>query len=139
MKAEMAANIFNPALPDEEGVQTRLNDVPMVSLILARHFNGRIIKLLNGDGCWLEGDEFRLDDAKALHCNLVRVPKWIFAVFQKTDTTARYVKGDQAVAVVENGGSITINGLKQEVNIIWDSEYGIEILRHKEEIDESCD
>jgi CRISPR-associated endonuclease/helicase Cas3 len=139
MKADMAANIFNPALPDEEGVQTRINEVPMVSLILARHFDGRIIELLNGDGCQLESEEFCLDDAKVLHRNLVRVPKWIFTLFQKTDATAQYVKGDQAIAIVENDGSIRINGLKQSVRIAWDKDYGVEIFRDKEEVDESCD
>jgi CRISPR-associated endonuclease/helicase Cas3 len=139
MKAEMAANIFNLALPDEEGVQTRINEMQMVSLILARHFDGRIIKLLNGNGCHLKGGEFCLDDAKALHRNLVRVPKRIFALFQKTEATAQYVKGDQAVAIVENDGSIKINGLKQSVRITWDKDYGVEIFRDKEDIDESCD
>ena len=139
MKAEMAANIFNPALPDEEGVQTRLNEMPVVSLILAKCFDGRSIKLINGDGCRLEGDEFRINDARALHRNLVRVPKWVFELFHRTEATARYVRGDQAIAVVEDDGLIKISGLKQGTRITWENVYGIEILQDKGEDNESCD
>jgi len=61
MKADMAANMFNTALPDEEGVQTRLNEIPMVSLVLVRQFDGHSITLMNGESCWLKSDEFQID------------------------------------------------------------------------------
>jgi CRISPR-associated endonuclease/helicase Cas3 len=139
MKAEMAANIFNPALPDDEGVQTRLNDIPMVSLVLARQSDRHSIKLMNGEICRLKKDEFHINDAKALHHNLVRVPKWTFDVFRGTEITARYVKGDQALAVVGDDGLINISGLKRGIQLTWDNVYGIEILQDKEDFDEPCD
>jgi CRISPR-associated endonuclease/helicase Cas3 len=141
MKADMAANIFNPVLPDEEGVQTRLNDYPMASIVLAKQFDGNSVTLMNGESCWLKGDEFHIDDARALHRNLVRVPRWIFTDFYKTGITSRYIKGDQAIAVVGDDGAINISGLKKGIRITWDKDniYGIEILRDKEGADEPCD
>jgi CRISPR-associated endonuclease/helicase Cas3 len=139
MKAQMASNIFNPALPDEEGVQTRINEMPAVSLVLGQSIDGYSITLINGGACLLKGEDFRINDARALHRNLVRVPKWIFEDFHRTDITARYIKGDQAIAVVDKGGSIDIRGLKQGIDIIWDEITGIEIIQDKEDTDESCD
>jgi CRISPR-associated endonuclease/helicase Cas3 len=139
MKAEMAANIFNPALPDEEGVQTRLNDVPMVSLILSRHCDKKKLVLINSESCWLDSEDFDLNAARSLHRNLVRVPKWVFNKFRYSKKTERYVRGDQAIALLGNNNFIEINGLKRDVKLSWDNNYGIEILFEEGVDNESCD
>lgn len=139
MRAEMASNIFNPALPDDEGVQTRLNDVPMVSLILAQYCNKKRIILINGETCRLDSEDFDLNAARSLHRNLAKVPKWAFDQFRNSKVTERYVRGDQAIALLGADNLITINGLQQDVKLHWDNNYGIEILLKKGVDNESCD
>lgn len=136
--AVMNSNFFNLALPDDEGVQTRLNSVPTVSLILAEGWSKNEAALLNDEHALLGGKGFRLDTARALHRNLVRVPKWAFDVFQGTEVTARYVRGEQALAKVEEG-KINVPGLKPGVSLRWDDELGVEILRDKGDKNEPCD
>ena len=139
MRAKMAENIFSPALPDEEGVQTRLNAVPMVSLILAKQCDKKKIILINGEPCRLDSEDFDLNAARSLHRNLAKVPKWIFDHFRSSKTTERYVRGDQAVALLEENNFIAIKVLKQDVKLHWDNNYGIEILLKKGVDNESCD
>lgn len=132
MIAERNANLFNLALPDDEGVQTRLNPVPTISLVLAKERRGRHVVLLNDDRAQLDGEEFSISTARALHRNLVRVPKHrAFAAFQATEEIARYVRGDQALATVETSGLVSVPGLRSDVRLRWDHNYGLEILREK--------
>jgi len=139
IQAEMNTLMFNPALPDDEGVQTRKNDFPKVSLILACEWNRQKAELVNGTRCVLVGDDFILATAKALHMNLVRVPKWIFANFTNTEVTKRYVRGEQAIAKVEDNGCINVAGVKENVSLQWDKVYGVKILRNGGVNNESCD
>lgn len=139
--AQMAANIWNPMLDDQEGVQTRVSEVKTILLILAVSLQGQQLTLLNGEVANLADDIFRLDTARALHRNLVKVPKSAFTVFQREETTRRYVKGEQAIAWVQPDGTIKIPGLKEDISLYWHIDRGVEIRRGKEgKIDhESCD
>lgn len=137
MVAERNANLFNLALSDEEGVQTRLNSVPTVSLILAKERCGNSIKLLNGDRIHMKGDEFDITNARALHRNLVRVPKRkVFAAFQTARETANYVRGEQALAVIDVSGLVSVPGLRPDVRLQWDRDYGLKIVRDGGEADD---
>lgn len=137
MIAERNTNLFNLALPDDEGVQTRLNPVPTISLVLAKERRRGQVVLLNGDLVQLEAEQFSISTARALHRNLVRVPKKrAFATFQATEETARYVRGEQALATVDNAGVVSVPGLRTDVRIRWDPDYGLEIRRETEEEDD---
>lgn len=139
MQAEMNTLMFNPALPDDEGVQTRKNDFLKVSLILACEWNRKKAGLLNDTKCVLAGDDFLFATAKALHMNIVRVPKWVFKDFKSTEITKRYVRGEQAIVKVEDNGNINVPGLKENVTLQCDKVYGVKILRNGEVKNESCD
>lgn len=139
--AHMAANIWNPMLDDQEGVQTRVTEVKTVQLILAIALKGRQLALLNGDLANLADGAFRLDTARALHRNLVKVPKSAFATFRREETTHRYVKGEQAIAWVQHNGRLKIAGMKEGNSLYWHSNHGLEIRRGEDgEVDhEPCD
>lgn len=137
MIAETNANLFNLALPDDEGVQTRLSPVPTISLVLARERRRGQVALLNGDVVQLGGEQFSISTARALHRNLVRVPKKrAFAAFQATEETARYVRGEQTLATVDDAGVVSVPGLRADVRIRWDPDYGLEICRETGEEDD---
>lgn len=127
--AEMRANIWQELLDDQEGVQTRVSPVETVQLILALRSDGARFTLLNGDQVDLSGEAFRIADARALHRNLVKVPKSEFSVFSKTVATSRYVKGKQAVALVASGGRLEVSGMKEGRSFFWSNELGVEIRR----------
>lgn len=139
--ALMAANIWSVALEDQEGVQTRVSEVKSVQLILTTERKGKQLVLLNGEQANLSDDTFRLDTARALHRNLVKVPKTEFAAFCTEDATSRYVRGEQAVALVQPGGSVSIAGLKDGRSLHWHIDRGLEIRRESggREEHEPCD
>lgn len=141
MIATRNAHLFNLLLPDDEGVQTRLNPVPTVSLVLAKERRGREVALLNGDDAQLDAEQFSISTARALHRNLVRVPKKrAFAAFQATEQTARYVRGEQSLAMVDALGFVSVPGLRSGVRLRWHPEYGLEFLRGEgQDDDEPCD
>jgi len=127
--AEMNSNIWNPLLDDQEGVQTRISTVESVQLLLCTERKGKQIALLNGEQANLSDDKFRLDTARALHRNLVKVPKSEFAAFRTEDATSRYVKGEQAVALVQSNGNVVVAGLKDDRSLHWHIDRGLEIRR----------
>lgn len=127
--AEMSSNIWSPLLDDQEGVQTRVSAVETVQLILATARKGRQLALLNCEQANLSDDQFRVDTARALHRNLVKIPKYEFAAFRSEEATSRYVKGEQAVALVQPDGSVDIAGLKDGRSLHWHIDHGLEIRR----------
>lgn len=139
--AEMNSNIWSPLLDDQEGVQTRVSTVESVQLILSTERKSKQLALLNGEQANLSDDVFRLDTARALHRNLVKVPKSEFAAFHTEEATSRYVKGEQAVALVRPDGSVDIAGLKDGRTLHWHIDRGLEIWRGTKgrEEHEPCD
>lgn len=139
--ALMNTNIWQAQLNDEEGVQTRVNSYKQVSLVLARRTENGAIMLLNGDAADLNGERFDINAARALHRNLVRVPKAIFDQFTPNKDTARYVRGEQSLGLVGADGFIQVGGLKTGTALRWDDHAGVAITRDEkmETNDEPCD
>lgn len=129
-------NIWQVTLADEEGKQTRLNDQPTVSLVLARSFDGHSGVLLDGSAITLTDEEFDIRVARVLHCNLVRVPKWVFDRFESAQTIKRYVRGERTIAVVGEDGVIGLAGLKAELILRYRDDLGVVIERKAGEDDE---
>lgn len=127
--AEMNSNIWSPLLDDQEGVQTRVSTVESVQLILSTERKSKQLALLNCEQANLSDDKFRLDAARALHRNLVKIPKSEFDAFRSEENTSRYVKGQQAVALVKPDGSVDIAGLKDGRLLHWHIDRGLEIRR----------
>jgi len=74
----------NPALPDEEGVQTRYGEIPTAQLLLAKGIEpvdaqSARVGLLNGQTITGDARRFDLTLARAIHKNLTRVPRWAVA------------------------------------------------------------
>lgn len=137
MIAQRNANLFELALPDDEGVQTRLNNVPTVSLVLAKERIQKDVVLLNGERVHLGGDEFDVATARALHRNLVRVPKRrTFASFLLSKETATHVRGQQALAFVDGSGDISVPGVRSDIRLRWNQHYGVEIFHEGESGDD---
>jgi CRISPR-associated endonuclease/helicase Cas3 len=139
--ALMSANIWQAALNDEENVQTRIGSYKQVSLVLARNAENGVTTLLNGEIATLIGERFDITAARALHRNLVRVPKSIFEKFPYGQETKRYVRGEQVLVLVSPDGIIQADGLKTGTTLSWSDDVGVMIVREeeKETLDEPCD
>jgi CRISPR-associated endonuclease/helicase Cas3 len=139
--ALMNTNVWQVQLNDEEGVQTRVNSYKQVSLVLARRMENGVATLLNNELAELKGERFDINSARALHRNLVWVPKMIFEKFSSDKDTARYVRGEHALVLVGTDGVIQASGLKSGTVLRWDEHAGVAINRDekKEMNDEPCD
>jgi CRISPR-associated endonuclease/helicase Cas3 len=119
-QAETAQNVWNlPALKDEEGVGTRLNECPTLPLILARAVDQNAVTLLDGEVIAVQAFRFDYDVAKALHRNTVKAPAWWFA------NKDRCLKGMPAAVVAMVG--LHIRG-RVELGIVDGSRVNAESL-----------
>lgn len=133
-KALMSSNIWNISLPDEEGVQTRLNDVQTVAVVLCQSINEKEAVFIDGRSGQLGGDTFRLSTAQAIHKNLVRVPQYCFDNAQACPAFTEYLFGAQSVGVVAESGTVEVTGLKSGIRFVYSDELGLVIEKRKEEV-----
>ncbi len=147
-RAEAVQNVWNlPALRDEEGIGTRLNERPTLPLILVREVTHE--KLIPLDGAPIPLQSFRFDyaTAKALHWNLVKAPAWWFAhkeLYLKSvprsvaEMVALHVRGKVEIAEVQ-GNTIRADSLGDGVTLDFDPDRGLArsaIVRTKASIPE---
>jgi CRISPR-associated endonuclease/helicase Cas3 len=99
-----------PDLADEEGVQTRYNSYPSAELLLIRGIDrldkhSERVVLLNGETVTVHDREWSFATAKAMHWNLVRVPRWAAEAGFGTVSrgVANHVSQRAAVGVVQDG------------------------------------
>jgi CRISPR-associated endonuclease/helicase Cas3 len=128
-QAQRATNLWQVPLEDEEGVQTRINELPTLSLVLCRSTSGTSIELIDGSRCSLDGEEFNLPAAQAIHRNLVRIPEYHFEATETHPSIAQYLRGRYAIVTVRDDGTVSVRGLKDGTALRWDSDFGLVIER----------
>jgi hypothetical protein len=142
-------------LADDEGVQTRYSNRPTASLLLAREVDkldavSVRLALLNGDVAAASRREWSLDAARALHRNLVRMPRWAVraGLGSAPDWLRLHVSGPAVVGLLQPGGEVRFLGSDAESGLSYCPERGILITRGKPTVraaqedwdeDESCD
>ena len=136
----------NPALPDDEGIQTRYGGVPTAMLLPAyaieAHDKGAMtLHLLSGEKVTASAREWSLEVAKAIHRNLVRIPLWAVAGrLQSAPCLANYVFREIATGVVLADGRIRLPDGDSAVALRYETDMGIIIERIQgEETIESYD
>lgn len=134
-KAMMSSNIWQAALDDREGVQTRLNEMPTVSMVLCRSMTGRVAQFIDGTTAEFSGEGFLFATAKAVHRNLVKVPEYCFDRVEPCAEFDEYVLDSHCAGIVGEDGAIIVNGLKGKMKLHYSNEMGlfIERLSGKEE------
>jgi CRISPR-associated endonuclease/helicase Cas3 len=126
-KAAMNSNYWQPQLPDEEGVQTRLNEMPTVSVVLCRSINKQEAVFIDGTSGKLGGDMFRFSTAQAIHKNLVKVPEYCFDNIKSCPAFADYLYGEQGVGIVAERGPVEVKGIKSGTRLYYSDELGLVI------------
>ncbi len=130
-KALMSSNLWQVALEDEEGVQTRLNELPTLSLVLCRSISESSAEFIDGTSRTIASEEFQLTTAQAIHRNLVKVPQYLFEKTEVNLLIARYLRGRQCVGLVQSDGVVSVRGLKNGVALRWDIELALGLVIEK--------
>ena len=128
-KAALNSNYWQPQLPDEEGVQTRLNDVPTISLVLCKEFMDKQITFLDNTKADVGAEEFQLSIAQAIHKNIVKTPEYYFDVIEGFKAFSEYVRGTQTIGRVNDNGFVFVKGLKEGVSLYYSNTLGLVIIK----------
>lgn len=126
-KALMNSNVWTIHLPDEEGVQTRLNEIETVSLVLCRYLDKKKANFIDGSSSPLVTDKFSLPLAQAIHKNLVKVPEYCFDGAQPCPQFKEYLFGRQCAGIVNEDGTVSVNGLKGKYRLFYSPKMGLVI------------
>ena len=128
--ADQNSRYWQPLLPDEEGIQTRLNEVPTVPLILCRQDKNDKVILLNFDEIVIEKNRFDLACAKSLHKNIVKMPYKYFNNCSPPDLRFRdYLSGAYFLGTVGDNNTIHIDGLKSGTTLQWNNDEGVKAIK----------
>lgn len=136
MKAQMSTNIWQAALDDREGIQTRLNELPTVALVLCRKMTNEQVQFIDATTAKLSASEFIFATAKAIHRNLVKVPEYCFERVVSCPAFEEYLHESQCAGIVDDSGVVKVEGLNGKFRLHYCDELGllIERLSGKEEI-----
>ena len=142
----------NPALQDEEAVQTRFSTYPTAQLLLMTDIISSDshtvrLRMLDGTEVTQHRREWRFESAKAIYRNAVRMPYWAVAdgLEKSPSWLANYVTQSTAVGMVQRNGSIVWSSEHRPTGLSYHADEGI-IIDHKQmkravygESDESYD
>lgn len=123
------SNLWQLALEDREGVQTRLNEIPTVSLVLCRTIAKHRVVFLDGTSVLTEGEGHRLAVAQAVHKNLVTVPRHVFDTVSPLPAFSNYLYGEHIAGTVLEDGIVQTPGLKEDVRLFYSDELGLVIKK----------
>jgi CRISPR-associated endonuclease/helicase Cas3 len=127
MHATRNCNLWQVALEDEEGVQTRLNELPTMSLVLCRTIVEREATFIDGTKCLLGDDKQHFRTAQAIHKNLVKVPQYCFHRIEPCAEFSNYLYGAQSVGIVSDDGAIHVDSIKNGIQLTYSDKLGLKI------------
>ena len=135
-RAAWETNVFQILLDDVEGVNTRLNERPTVSLVLASKVIKNAASLLDESCVTKDNGRFDVETARALNRNVVRVPRSSLVAEGKLpehSLPGKYVSGETCWALVGEGGTIDVPGIRvTNRKLRYTNESGVEIIKRGE-------
>ena len=129
MVASRNCNLWQVALEDEEGVQTRLNEMPTFPIVLCRTHTDHKAVFIDQSIGHLGNDQYRLAAAQAIHRNMVRVPRHCFDYIELCPTFTNYLYGEQSIGIVAESGAVEVKGLKDGTLLFYFDELGLIIKK----------
>ncbi len=128
--ADMASNLWNVQLHDEEGIQTRLNENPTVSLVLCSIRDGNKLSFSDGSTVAVVKDKFSIKTARAISKNIVKIPRYCFNWENTTvsdELLAGYVYGENAIGIMSADGAVEADGVSKKYILTYTDELGLVI------------
>jgi len=144
-KAKINAAVWRmPLLEDKEGVMTRVNGQPTVSIILGQKIeNGSIILMDNSviPSSVNDGKVKKVDIGIAVNRNMVKSPCWLFDKKIKTEPKfiGHYINDVSVVSFPDENGYLDIPELKSGIKLKWSFDKGLEIIKAEVITDESTE
>ena len=153
-QAVNATTIWNtPALPDEEGIQTRYSSYPMSQLLLGRQIIRQDVHtcrldLLSGESVTASDRDWNFDAAKAIHRNLTPVPRWALSAFLQNPPgwLSNHVHQPTVFGLLQADGRVRASDSDADTGLSYQADQGILIHRDRvpramqeEGVDESYD
>jgi CRISPR-associated endonuclease/helicase Cas3 len=132
MKAQMSSNYWQPPLDDQKGIQTRLNELKTVTMVLCRAITKKSVTFIDATTAELGGNLFRFATAKGIHKNLVKVPLHHFVRVELCPEFTEYIHEIQCAGIVNADGSVSVKGLKEEVRLFYSDELGLLVEKTSE-------
>lgn len=127
-KAVLNTNYWQPHLPDMEGVQTRLNEVPTIHLVLCHSLHQNNAVFLDGTCGELGGELFRLPIAQSIHRNVVKAPEYLFTKPEPNSLLSTYLRGSSEIGIVQKNGNVEVSGLEKGVQLSYSDKTGLVII-----------
>ena len=127
------------ALDDEEGKQTRLNEIETQPLIIATRIDKDNIVLLNGEQITTNPQKFDIRHARTIHQNVIRVHAWPYENVEPHPAISFYMKGKHCLALLGENNQLIINGLKDGISIMWNEHMGVMQTYRSGGDNEPCD
>lgn len=125
--ASRNCNLWQVALEDEEGVQTRLNELPTVMVVLCRSIAKHEAAFVDGSKGLLDSEQYNLATAQAVHKNLVKVPGYCFDCAEPYPSFSDYLHGSQSIGMVTENGAVDVKGIKNGIRLFYSDELGLVI------------
>lgn len=119
-----------PALHDEEGVATRYAEVPTIAMLPVRHVDStdcRKLTLLDGQTIHVPEFGFDFSIAKAVHRNLVRLPRWAVEVAGSPNSLAPYLREPAIACLLLDTGSFVVLPHNHPTRLIYTESAGVGI------------
>jgi CRISPR-associated endonuclease/helicase Cas3 len=127
MLASRNSNLWQLALEDKEGVQTRINEMPTVPVVLCRSLNKWEATFIDGSSGKLGADAFDFATAQNVHKNLVKVPEYCFDRVDSDSPFGQYLYGKQGAGIVMENDTVEVQGLKKGVRLFYFDKVGLAI------------
>jgi CRISPR-associated endonuclease/helicase Cas3 len=140
-----------PVLPDDEAIHTRYSTYRAAQLLLVRDAvnvddRSERISLLSGETITVHARRWDFSAAKALHRNLIRVPKWAVEAGLKRILPGlrNHITQPTAMGLLRPDGTVLWPGAAEPAGLAYDANQGILIEKTgarlmEKEIDESYD
>lgn len=125
MLAYRNSNLWELALEDREGVQTRINEMSTVSLVLCRSFGKGEAVFADGSRGRFEKEVFDFATAQGIHKNLVKVPEYCFDRVEPNSSLDEYLYETCCVGILKEGGLLETKGLKKGTRFSYSDELGV--------------
>lgn len=127
--ADMASNLWNVQLHDEEGIQTRLNENPTVSLVLCSTCNENKLSFPDGSTVAVVKGKFSIKTERVINKNLVKIPRYCFngKAAVSDELLTEYVYGENAIGVTAADGTVEAAGVSKKYILTYTDELGLVI------------
>lgn len=123
------SNLWTVALEDQEGIQTRINDIKTISVVLLKRKNRDHYTFVDNVEHILYKEKFSYPMAQTIHRNIIKVPEYLLGDNENEDLFSDYVKEPHMTGLVMEDGLVKVKGLPDGIRLFYTEEMGLVVER----------